>query len=219
MITVNGNICNTTLNIGENVGLEINAEVGIASDELKYPICCIECKEPIITSELYEGFSYIPFELDMDDGTIVSETTLGGSGIVNNKKGIIELDKPMSAGVTVQLKVESEGCNAVSCTKVVLEKNYDCDTCEAETPCHIRLINVEFESVGNNARIADIDVEYSSPIQYSLNNSIWVDSPSQLGQVPLGGYYKLGMRATDNPNCRISEIISVIKKTTTVTGV
>lgn len=219
MITVNGNICNTTLNIGENVGLEINAEVGIASDELKYPICCIECKEPIITSELYEGFSYIPFELDMDDGTIVSETTLGGSGIVNNKKGIIELDKPMSAGVTVQLKVESEGCNAVSCTKVVLENNYDCDTCEAETPCHIRLINVEFESVGNNARIADIDVEYSSPIQYSLNNSIWVDSPSQLGQVPLGGYYKLGMRATDNPNCRISEIISVIKKTTTVTGV
>jgi len=134
----------------EGNAVVFQATVSAASDIYNFTPCCNDCYNPIIVSDLYEGDTYIPFSLDMEDGTIVA--TMGGSqGKVLDGRGVVELSTPLVAGSEIQLQVLSDTCKAVSSVSVVKVVAEDCDSCPDPNKCHIRLLSVSVKYEGINS--------------------------------------------------------------------
>lgn len=205
--------------IGENIGFVLHCESGTPSECVKYPDCCIDCAVPIVSPEMYDGYSYIPFSLDMEDGTMVIETTLGGIGRVYGGLGVIEMDEPVSAGTVLSLKVNSDSCSAIGVPIIVKDKPTNCEDCGDQNSCHIRIVHIEFSTTDQvNASISSLGVEYNSPVQYSINNGKWYNDWNDLPTVKIGSTCKIGIKIKGTPNCRIVKTVSIIQKTINVTS-
>jgi hypothetical protein len=164
-ILVNGTMCQSELTIGEEVGIQLDALVSNSSGIVTIPPCCIDCKTPMIVNNVYDGYSYIAFSLDMPDGTKVKELTYGGSGVVFEGKGVIELNSPVVKGNYITLQVDDANCGAMSCETLVIEEPENCD-CPVSKPCHIRITNLTFEKTSDtNAKIKALDVESAGALQ------------------------------------------------------
>jgi hypothetical protein len=217
-ISLSGDACSTVVSIGENVGLRLDCVIGLSSPDVKYPDCCIDCTSPVISQGIYEGYSYIPFTLNMQDGTSVVETTLGGTGVVSGGVGMIELDNPVTAGTVINIRVDNNSCKAIGNPIVVKEIPEQCDDCLDANSCHIRIVNIKFSTSDNlNATISSLNIENNAPVQYSINSGKWYDTWEELSSIKIGSTFRLGIKVKGNPNCRITKSISVIQKTTNVT--
>ena len=116
IITTIGNACSTSQVITlDNGAVDFTFDISNASPSFKIEKCTPICDNPQIVSHLIEGDSFIPFVLNMPDGTKVKETVTGSSGFVYDNKGVIELGTPLLAGDTIGLEVEDENCQAKSC--------------------------------------------------------------------------------------------------------
>lgn len=192
----------TVVEIDGNAAV-FQAAVSQASDPYTFLPCCSDCFNPIIVSSLYEGDAYIPFSLDMEDGTIV-KTASDDVGRVLDGKGVIELSEPLIAGTNIQLQVDSPTCKAVSAivkVKVVAE---DCDSCANPNTCHIRLLNVSVKNDGINlVSISKLNVEAFGELRYRLDNGEWFSDWSNIGSFSSLINHTLGIKLANNPSCRI----------------
>lgn len=165
--------------------------------------CCNDCFNPIIVSNLYEGDTYIPFSLDMEDGTIV-KTLSGDIGRVLDGKGVIELSEALTAGANIQLQVDSETCKAVSSIVKVKNVSEDCDACPNPNTCHIRLLNVSVKSDGINlVSISKLNVEAFGELKYRLDNGEWFSDWGSIGSFSSLVNHTLGIKLVNNPSCRL----------------
>ena len=204
--------CLSILTIGESQPVVISANVTLASNPVLYPPCCLECETPIVEATLYEGDCFISFSLNMPDGTLVNELTFGGWGTVFNGTGTIELDTPLTAGSVIQLQVNDSNCKALSCKVSVNSSNSDCTNCEKKPECHIRVVDIDIATSGNNGTINSLVLEKNSDLKYRLNGGAWIDDWRDLGFFALGESHTLGIKSVTNPNCRIVHtIITAIK--------
>jgi len=197
--------CDDTPAIVEVSGTAVpfQATVSIASEVYNFTPCCNECYKPIIVSGLYEGNTYIPFSLDMEDGITV-ETLSGDGSRVLEGKGVIELSEPLVAGESVQLRVYSDSCKAVSDAVIVKTISEDCDSCPNPNTCHIRLLNVSVKSDGVNlVSISRLNVEAFGELRYRLDNGSWFSDWSSIGSFSSLVNHTLGIKLVNNPACRI----------------
>jgi hypothetical protein len=187
----------------EGVAIVFQATVSLASEPYTFLPCCNDCFNPIIVSNLYEGDTYIPFSLEMEDGVVVS-TLSGDVGSVLNGVGVIELSTPLVAGANIQLQVDSDTCKAVSSVMKVKAISEDCDTCANPNNCHIRLLNVSVKSDGVNlVSISKLNVEAFSELRYRLDNGAWFSDWSSIGSFNSLVNHTLGIKLVNNPSCRI----------------
>lgn len=179
------------------------ATVSIASDIYNFTPCCNECYNPIIVSDLYEGDTYITFSLDMEDGLTV-ETLSGDNGRVLEGKGVIELSEPLVAGASIQLRVYSDYCKALSDVVVVKKVVQDCDDCPTQNTCHIRLLSVSVKYDGVNlVSISNLNVEAFGELRYRLDNGEWFSDWASIGSFSSLVNHTLGIKLVNNPSCRI----------------
>jgi len=175
--------------------------------------CCPTCETPVLPNDVFAGASYIPFTLNMPDGTLVEELTIGGSGTVFNGSGILELLTPAEEGIILQVQVDDVNCKATACTVTVKAMpDLDCET-PSERPCHIRVVESNFDVVeGIYGTITSLTVESYGALKYRLDNGEWKDSWTQIGVFLLGSSHTIGIKSKDNPNCRISYPLNVVQK-------
>lgn len=180
-----------------------NLSIGDLSEIYNFPVCCNDCYNPIIVSSLYEGDTYIPFSLDMEDGTVV-KTASDDIGRVLDGKGLIELSEPLVSGANIQLQVDSETCKAVSSVVKVKAVSEDCDSCANLNSCHIRLLNVSVKSDGVNlVSISKLNLEAFGELRYRLDNGEWFSDWSSIGSFSSLVNHTLGIKLVNNPACRI----------------
>lgn len=181
----------------------LNPTVGELSSVFTFNPCCSDCFNPIIVSDLYEGDTYIPFSLDMEDGVIVG-TLSGDTGTVLNGLGVIELSTPLVAGVNIQLRVDSETCKSVSSIVKVKAISEDCDTYANPNTCHIRVLNVSIKYDGVNlVSISNLNVEAFGELRYRLDNGEWFSDWASIGSFSSLINHTLGIKLVNNPSCRI----------------
>ena len=195
---------------------EITTIIADVNDSITFPTCCIDCKTPSITGELYEGQLFIAFTCDMPDGTQIVELITGGIGTVYDGKGVIELNKKLSAGNVVKLQVSDPTCRAISNHVIVKSKDTGCDDCGDEIPCYIRITDIKFDVSGNLATIILLNTESSGVMCYRLDSGEWVDTIEQLGKLTLGKGYTIGLKDKNNPICRLEYPMLVVHKIITV---
>lgn len=179
--------------------------------------CPVVCETPILPNEVFEGASYIPFTLNMQDGTQVKELTVGGTGKVLNGSGIIELDAPVVEGMILQIEVDDPKCKASACS-VIVQPIPD-PTCESPLikPCHIRVVEANFEVIsGIYGQLTSLTVESSGALKYRIDNGEWFDSWTDIGTFLLGSSHTIGIKSKNNPNCKIAYPLAVVQKILTV---
>ena len=169
-----------------------------------FPACCPECNTPVITNDLYAGDLFIPFYLDMPDGTEVNIPILEVLTTVTDGKGIFELGSPLVVGTIIQLQVYETACKALSLPMTVKAQVEDCTDCVQSNPCHIRLINVSVKHTGVNlVSIANLNVESNGDLKYRLDNGEWFSDWSSIGSFSSLVNHTLGIKLINNPACRI----------------
>ena len=165
--------------------------------------CCNECYNPIIVVDIYEGDTYIPFVLDMEDGTVVT-TLSGGEGVVLNGTGVVELSDAVASGDIIQLRVVSDSCKATSIAVIVKAKVEDCESCPSPNQCHIRLLSVSVKHIGINlVSINSLNVEAFGELRYKLDNGLWLSDWASIGSFDSRVNHILGIKLVNNPSCRI----------------
>lgn len=174
--------------------------------------CCPVCETPVLPNDIFAGTIFIPFTLNMTDGTVVKELTVGGTGTVFNGSGIIELAEPAEEGVVLQVQVDDANCKATACT-ILVKPVPDID-CEAprERPCHIRVVEATFNTFEIYAELSSFTVESYGALKYRLDNGEWKDSWTEIGTFTLAASHTIGIKSKDNPNCRISYPVMVVQK-------
>jgi hypothetical protein len=187
--------------LGEAVPFQ--ATVSSPSGIYNFNPCCNDCFNPIIVTDLYEGDTYIPFSLDMEDGVVVS-TLSGEEGKVLDGVGVIELSNPLVAGESIQLKVNSDTCKAVSSVEIVKSVSDDCDSCANPNRCHIRLLSVAVKHDGVNlVSLSSLSVEAFGELRYRLDNGLWFSDWASIGSFNSLVNHTLGIKLVNNPSCRI----------------
>lgn len=203
VVTISCDGIPTSIETVEGTAVAFQAIVSEASDPYTFLPCCNDCFNPIIVSNLYEGDTYIPFSLDMEDGTIV-KTLSGDIGRVLDGKGVIELSEALTAGANIQLQVDSETCKAVSSIVKVKNVSEDCDACPNPNTCHIRLLNVSVKSDGINlVSISKLNVEAFGELKYRLDNGEWFSDWGSIGSFSSLVNHTLGIKLVNNPSCRL----------------
>jgi len=173
------------------------------SDPITFPVCCVECLNPIIVSELYEEDTYIPFSLDMADGTQVYDTKTNSYGTVINGAGVIELSTPLVAGDSIQVKVDDISCKASSSVSIVQVKQESCDA-PPQNRCHIRVISISLKSVGVNlASLKYLSVEANGELRYRLDGGEWFSDWASIGSFSSLVNHTLGIKLVYSPACKI----------------
>jgi hypothetical protein len=179
------------------------ATVSRPSDIYRFLPCCNDCYNPIIATDIYEGDTYIPFVLDMEDGTIVT-TLSGDQGTVLNGTGVVELSQSVASGNTIQLMVVSDSCKATSTLVTVKAKVEDCESCPSPNQCHIRLLSVSVKHIGINlVSINSLNVEAFGELRYKLDNGAWFSDWASIGSFDSRVNHTLGIKLVNNPSCRI----------------
>ena len=179
--------------------------------------CCPVCETPVLPNDVFEGATHIPFVLNMTDGTAVTESTIGGSGVVHNGTGVIELAEAAEEGQILQVQVDDVNCRATACL-VTVKARPDLD-CEAplERPCNIRVVESNFEVIADiYGKLTSLTVESNGALRYRLDNGEWKDSWTDIGVFSLSTSHVLGIKSKDNPNCRISHTLTVVQKIITI---
>lgn len=178
-------------------------EVSPISEPITFPACCVDCYNPIIVADLYDGDSYIPFSLDMIDGTIVRDSITNSQGRVINGSGVVELSEPLVVGVGVKLVVDDNNCKSSSSEVIVLPKSESCDCPEIDR-CHVRVISVSIKKVGINLIALNyLSVEANSELRYRLDNGEWFSDWASIGSFSSLVNHTLGIKLVNNPACRI----------------
>jgi len=196
--------------IGEGTYPLFNLEYSVASDEFTVPICCENCNKPIFVSELYEGDTYIPFYLDMEDGAVVNLDGTTANAVIFSQKGLLESPTPLVKGQSISLKVY--GCDTYSDTHIVKSRPEDCDFI-TPTPCYIKVLDIQVETVDLLfGRIKSLNVASYGDLKYRINNGEWYDSWTSLGKFPLNSGVTLYIKSKANPSCRIEYPMLVIQK-------
>lgn len=178
-------------------------ELSPASDPVLFPACCVECLNPIIVSTLYDGDTYIPFSLNMPDGTQVYDTLTNSYGTVINGSGVIELSEALSAGASVQIKVDDSSCKSASSVSIIQSKQEDCD-CVVPNNCHVRVMSVSVKSSGTNlVSLSYLSVEANGELRYRLDGGEWFSDWASIGSFSSLVNHTLGIKLVNNPACRI----------------
>ena len=171
---------------------------------INFPTCCVECVNPIIVSDLYEGDTYIPFSLDMADGTEVKDSLTLTNGVVFNGSGVVELTEALTVGDVVKLQVDSTTCKANSTSVTVKAKEEGCETCPPINKCHIRLLNVSVKHIGiNQVAIATLNVEANGELKYKLDAGEWLSDWGTIGTFSSLVNHVLAIKLVNNPSCKI----------------
>lgn len=174
-----------------------------ASEPVLFPACCVDCFNPIIVSTLYEGDTYIPFSLDMLDGTQVYDSVTNSYGTVVDGAGVVELSEPLQAGAGVSIIVDDTSCKSASTVSVVLSKPDSCD-CPSVDNCHVRVMSVSIKIVGVNlVELSYLSVESNGEMRYRLDNGEWVSDWAKIGSFSSLVNHTLGIKLVNNPSCRI----------------
>lgn len=183
--------------------VSFQATVSQPSEIYNFTPCCNECHNPLVVVDIYEGDTYIPFVLDMEDGIVVS-TLSGDEGTILNGTGVIELSEAVVAGDTIQLHVISDSCKATSSSITVKAKPDDCDSCPNPNRCHIRLLSVSVKHEGINlVSLLSLSVEAFGELRYRLDNGEWFSDWSSIGSFNSLVNHTLGIKLVNNPSCRI----------------
>ena len=199
-----------TLTIGEGTVPFFNVDKSLESQEFTIEVCCEYCNKPIFVSELYEGDTYIPYYLDMVDGSIVIlDGTINQAGTVQ-QKGLIEVSTPLVKGQVVRLFVN--GCDTYSESYIVKSRPEDCDFIQ-QTPCYIKVLDIQVETVDLLfGKIKSLNVASYGDLKYRINNGDWYESWTQLGKFPLSTGVNLQIKSKANPSCKIEFPMLVIQK-------
>ena len=174
--------------------------------------CCPACETPVLPNDIFAGTTYIPFTLNMVDGTQVVEHTIGGTGTVFNGSGILELNEPATEGLVLQVQVDDVNCKATACT-ITVKPLPDID-CEApnERPCWLRVVELSFQTFDVYAELTSLTVEGYGALRYRLDGGEWKDSWTDIGTFTLGASHVIGIKSKDNPNCRLAHPVTVVQK-------
>lgn len=196
--------------IGEGMTPLFDLNYSIASNEFLLPYCPQSCNKPIFVSELYEGDTYIPYYLDMVDGsTVYLDGTINNS-ITYQEKGLIEASTALVKGQIVRLFVN--GCDTYSESYIVKSRPEDCDFIQ-QTPCYIKVLDIQVETVDLLfGKIKSLNVASYGDLKYRINNGDWYDSWTQLGKFPLSTGVNLQIKSKANPSCKIEFPMLVIQK-------
>ena len=213
MIIITGNQCTEEELIGGYVGVQFDSFVGNSSELISEDPCCPVCSTPFIVADLYEGDEFIPYSLNMPDGTQV--TYNGDMAETFKSKGLIGLTTPLVLGEEVSIVVSSLDCNAVSCKVIVKEKIDDC-TCPTYTPCTIRVLDLEYIVNGLFARISKLQVSSISSLKYKLDNGEWYSNWRKINDFNIGESHTLYIKMANNPSCKISLPLEVIEEIITI---
>ena len=212
MININTDACSSSVIIKEDGGLDIVATVSPLGGVVSYPICCGVCDTPQITSDIYDGASFIPFSLDMPDGTKVVEVRVGGFGYVYDGRGVIELNEPLSTGSTIQLSVNESGCNVIGEPVKVKRREDNCECLSPSSDCNIAFKSFQAETFGNSfGKITNIEIDSSSDVYYRIGDSPWVDDISLLPVLIPNRSVSLGIKSKSDPSCRREVVIGVVR--------
>lgn len=196
--------------IGEGMTPLFNLDYSLASNEFRFPICCENCNKAIFVSELYEGDTYVPYYLDMIDGTIVTLDGTTNSAITYQQKGLIEASTALVKGQVVRLFVNN--CDTYSESYIVKSRPEDCDFIQ-QTPCYIKVLDIQVETVDLLfGKIKSLNVASYGDLKYRINNGDWYDSWTQLGKFPLSTGVNLQIKSKANPSCKIEFPMLVIQK-------
>ena len=188
----------------KGVAVVFQAIVSEQSNVYTFPSCCPECYTPVITNDLYAGDLFIPFYLNMPDGTQVNIPILEVLCSVYNNVGVFELGSPLVAGTIIQLQVYEDSCKSLSLPMTVKVQVEDCTDCVQTNPCHIRLINVSVKHDGVNlVSISNLNVESNGDLKYRLDNGEWFSDWSSIGSFSSLVNHTLGVKLVNNPSCRI----------------
>lgn len=178
-------------------------EVSPISEPITFPACCVDCYNPIIASQLYAGDTYIPFSLDMIDGTVVYDSVNNNQGRVVNGAGVIELSEPLVAGSVVKIFVNESNCKSSSSEVTVLARPESCD-CPSVDNCHIRVIGVAIKKVGiNSVALSYLSVEAFGELRYRIDNGEWFSDWASIGSFSSLTNHTLGIKLVNDPSCRI----------------
>jgi len=201
---------NGSLIIGQGLTPFFNIEKSLESQEFTIESCCENCNNPIFISELYEGDTCIPYNLNMVDGSIVIlDGTISQSGTYQ-QKGLIEVSTPLVKGQVVRLFVS--GCDTYSESYIVKSRPEDCDFIQ-QTPCYIKVLEIKVETVELLfGKIKSLNVSSYGDLKYRINNGDWYDSWTQLGKFPLNVGVNLQIKSKANPSCKIEFPMLVIEK-------
>ena len=188
----------------EGTSVVFQAIVSDPSSIYNFPPCCPECNTPVITNDLYAGDLFIPFYLDMPDGTEINIPVLEVLATIHDGTGLFELGSPLVAGTIIQLQVYEDSCKSLSLPMTVKSEVEDCTDCVQTNPCHIRLINVAVKHDGVNlVSISKLNVESNGDLKYRLDNGEWYSDWSSIGSFSSLINHTLGVKLVNNPACRI----------------
>jgi len=198
------------LRIGEGTVPFFNVDKSLESQEFSIEICCQDCNKPIFVSELYEGDAYIPYNLDMVDGSIVYLDGTINNTLTYQQKGLIEVSTPLVKGQVVRLFVN--GCDTYSESLIVKSRPEDCDFIQ-QIPCYIKVLDIKVETVDLLfGKIKSLNVSSYGDLKYRINNGDWYDSWTQLDKFPLSTGVNLQIKSKANPSCKIEFPMLVIQK-------
>jgi|Laugrespbdmm15sn_2_1035079.scaffolds.fasta_scaffold35315_2 hypothetical protein len=198
------------LRIGQGLTPFINVDKSLESQEFSIELCCENCNKPIFISELYEGDTYIPYYLDMVNGSIVILDGTTNQTSTFQQKGLIEASSPLVKGQVVRLLVDN--CDTYSESYIVKSRPEDCDFIQ-QTPCYIKVLDIQVETVDLLfGKIKSLNVASYGDLKYRINNGDWYDSWTQLGKFPLSTGVNLQIKSKANPSCKIEFPMLVIQK-------
>jgi hypothetical protein len=182
----------------------------LESEEFSIEVCCQDCNKPIFVSELYEGDTYIPYYLDMVDGSVVILDGTISQSTTYQEKGLIEVSTPLVKGQVVRLFVDS--CDTYSESLIVKSIPEDCDF-NQQIPCYIKVLDIKVETVELLfGKIKSLNVSSYGDLKYRINNGDWYDSWTQLDKFPLSTGVNLQIKSKANPSCKIEFPMLVIQK-------
>jgi hypothetical protein len=198
------------LRIGQGLLPFFNLDKSLESQEFTIESCCDYCNKPIFVSELYEGDTYIPYYLDMVDGSMVILDGTINQGGTFQQKGLIEVSTPLVKGQVVRLFVD--GCDTYSESLIVKSRPEDCDFAQ-QIPCYIKVLDIKVETVDLLfGKIKSLNVSSYGDLKYRINNGDWYDSWTQLDKFPLSTGVNLQIKSKANPSCKIEFPMLVIQK-------
>jgi hypothetical protein len=198
------------LTIGQGLSPFFNITVSLEGEEFSLPYCCEECNKPTFVSELYEGDTYIPYYLDMVDGSFVILDGTTNGAYTYQQKGLIEASAPLVKGQVVRLF--ADGCDTYSESYIVKARPEDCDFMQ-QTPCYIKVLDIQVETVDLLfGKIKSLNVASYGDLKYRINNGDWYDSWTLLGKFPLNNGVNLQIKSKANPSCKIEFPMLVIQK-------
>jgi hypothetical protein len=188
--------CAEDIVVGSNVGVRFNSIESNSSSIYTQDPCCPECTAPVIVSDLYAGDTLVPYSLNMKDGVLVSFA--GDTATTYNGKGLITLTTALVEGQSVVITAAEVNCSTVSSSYTVKAIAEDCD-CSVQTPCSIRILDIQYTVEGSEARISYLSVASTGALKYRIDSSEWLSDWTLLNIFSLGDEHSLEIKRANSP--------------------